>query len=140
MSHATLLAARRRGFTLIEAMVTVAVVAIMAGIAYPSFSSNLRKARRADAADAATAVLQAQERWRANNATYTANLANLNVPATSGGGYYALGLSAVTAAGYTLAFTPVAGKGQSDDSGCTAMTVVVTNGSAAHAPAACWSR
>jgi type IV pilus assembly protein PilE len=130
---------RPSGFTLLELMISLAVVGILVGIAYPSYQGNVRKSRRSDAADAATAVLQAEESWRANNATY-GTLANINVSATSGGGYYGLALSAVSGTGYTLSFTPVSGKGQSSDTGCTAMTVTVANGSPTYAPAACWSR
>lgn len=37
---------KRRGFTLIELMVTVAIIAILAAIAYPSYMEYLKKGRR----------------------------------------------------------------------------------------------
>ena len=40
---------RVKGFTLIELMVTVAIIAILAAIGYPSYTSHVAKSRRADA-------------------------------------------------------------------------------------------
>lgn len=135
-----------RGFTLIELMIAMVVVSVLAAIAFPAYNSSVRKARRADASDGAVAVMQAQERWRANKATYTADLASLNVPASTTNGLYTMTLSGNTATAYTVGFTPVAGKGQTNDTGCNAttvtvtMTVTVTAGSPVYAPPGCWSR
>jgi prepilin-type N-terminal cleavage/methylation domain-containing protein len=40
---------RRLGFTLIEVMITVAIVAILAAIALPTYRDHVRKSRRAEA-------------------------------------------------------------------------------------------
>lgn len=128
------------GFSLLELMIALVIGAILASVAYPSYRSSALKGRRSDAMDAATAILQAEEQWRANNASYTASLASLSVASTTANGYYTLALSAASSTGYTLVFTPVAAKGQGSDAGCTAMSVVVTSGSPDFTPTSCWSR
>ena len=129
-----------RGFTLIEMMVTLVVVAVLAAIAVPSYQSSVRKARRADGMDAAMGVQQAQERFRSNNTSYATTLTAISQPATSTGGYYGVALSAVSAAGYTLTLTGVSGSTQASDTGCSTLTVAVTNGSPVTTPTACWSK
>lgn len=64
-----------KGFTLIELMVTVAIIAILSTIAYASYSSFIIKSRRA----AATTCLQ--ERAQFLERFYTTNLSYLD-PAT----------------------------------------------------------
>jgi len=128
------------GFTLIELMVVLVVVGILATVAYPAYSDSVRKARRADASDGSVAILQAQERCRANNATYTATIANLRVGSTTAGGYYTMDLASASATGYALSFTPVAAKGQSNDRGCSALSITVVSGNPTYAPAVCWGR
>jgi type IV pilus assembly protein PilE len=129
-----------RGFTLVELMIVVAIVAILGMVAYPSFMTQVRKGRRADVVEAAARIMQAQERWRANNATYTTDLTNLSVSSTSSKGYYTLALSAASATGYTL--TATGAGSQASDTGCTSLTVTANQASTpsvAYGPTGCWS-
>ena len=128
------------GFTLIELMIAVVVVAVLAASALPSFQSSVRKARRSDAMDAAVGVQHAQERYRSNNTAYAATLSAMGLSATSTNNHYGAALSAVSAGGYTLRLTAASGTSQASDTGCTALTVVVTNGSPLYGPADCWSK
>jgi type IV pilus assembly protein PilE len=139
-----------RGFTLIELMVTVAIIAIIAAVALPSYQSQVRKSRRADAVAATANVQQAQERWRADHTSYTATLSDLGWTAApdtfyySDGGYYKITVPSASATGYTVRATAVSGKSQASDTvggtSCTSLTVTVSNGNATPTPALCWSR
>ena len=69
--HTTL--ARRRndcGFTLIELMITVAIVGILAAVAYPSYTDSVRKGKRAEARAALLNLLQQEERYLTQMSTY----------------------------------------------------------------------
>lgn len=63
---------KSKGFTLIELMVTVAIVGILAAVAYPSYIEQVRKSRRADAKAALVAAAQLMERSYTENNRYTA--------------------------------------------------------------------
>ena len=64
------LKSRSKGFTLIELMITVAIVAILAAIAVPAYNSSVAKSRRADAKSALMSFAQAMERHYTVNNTY----------------------------------------------------------------------
>lgn len=146
-----------RGFTLIEMMIAVAILGLVASLAYPSFMGSIRKGRRAEAFAALSAVQQAQERWRANNATYSGNLsaappAGLGIPATTGGGLYTISLANTSATGYEAIATPAAGSTQVHDGNCAKLAVRMAGGNLTYAGAAaagalsyastnaCWNR
>lgn len=64
--------ATARGFTLIELMITVAIVAVLGAVAYPSYQESVRKSRRAEARVALMEVLQQQERYMTQYNSYLA--------------------------------------------------------------------
>lgn len=135
---------RPAGFTLLEMLITVAVIGILARFAYPSFVEQIRKSRRSDAMDALAAVVQQQERWRSNNSTYASSLTGawpgtgLGLTSASSGAYYTISVSGTSATAYTATATAVSGKSQASDSGCTAMSVVYSAGSLTYSPTSCW--
>jgi type IV pilus assembly protein PilE len=91
-----------RGFSLIELLVTVAILAILAAVAVPSYQAYVNQARRADAKAALTQAAQFMERSYTTNGCYNkttpANCAgqagaDIAVPA-SGTPYYTLAFAA----------------------------------------------
>lgn len=61
---------RARGFTLIELMVTVAIVAILAAIAYPSYRDYVLRGRLVDATNGLSTMRANMERYFQDNRTY----------------------------------------------------------------------
>jgi type IV pilus assembly protein PilE len=68
---------RQRGFTLVELMITVAIVGILAVIAYPSYTQFVEKGRRAEAKAALMENMQLFERHFAQVNTYAKDSATL---------------------------------------------------------------
>lgn len=60
------------GFTLIELMITVAIVGILASIAYPAYTSSVQKGQRAQARASVVELLQQQERYMTQRNVYLA--------------------------------------------------------------------
>lgn len=123
---------RPRGFTLIELMIAVVVVAVLAALAMPSVMSSIRKSRRTDAFTAITAVQQAQERWRSNHSSYTDQLSDLGLSATSSSGHYTIALGSATATGYTVTATGKSSSSQAADS-CSVLGTKLASGSLTYA-------
>lgn len=63
-----------RGFTLIELVITVAILALIAAIAIPSYRQYVLRSHRVEATTALMAIAAAQEKFYLQNDTYTTNL------------------------------------------------------------------
>ena len=66
----------KKGFTLTELMITVAIIGILAAIAIPMYSGYTQRARRADAFSALQTIALTEEKYFAEHGTYI-SLANL---------------------------------------------------------------
>lgn len=89
---------RSAGFTLVELMITLAIVAILVAIAYPSYSNYIMKSHRADAKTALLDLASRQERYFALQNNYASTPSALGYAGTafpiavqtSGQSYYQL--------------------------------------------------
>ena len=102
--------AERKGFTLVELMIVIAIVAILVALALPSYSAYVRKAKRGEAQNILMNWANVQEIWRANNATYADDVAPPNgIPLPTHTNYtFSLGNpNPPSASAYTLIATPI---------------------------------
>lgn len=122
---------QQRAFTLIELMVTVAIVGILASIAIPSYQESVGKSRRADAKAALLGLANGMERYFTVNNSYAGagtGGANTGTPAATVYGvdpstatYYDITINTATASAYTLWAAPT-GAQSGDKCGTLALT------------------
>jgi len=98
-----------KGFTLIELMITVAIVAILAAIAYPSYTSYIRKGKRATAQAALMDLASKQQTYLLDRRVYTTVQADIGfvVPAEIQGAYtFAITCSPSDCSGFSAKAAP----------------------------------
>ena len=115
---------KAKGFTLIELMITVAIVAILASVALPSYTSYIARAKRADARTQLVQVAQFMQRFYTANDQYqydrSAVDVSIKIPSglkqspADGTALYNLAVVA-DATTYTLTMSPVAGLSMAND-------------------------
>ncbi len=140
-----------KGFTLIELMITVAIVGILASVAYPSYVEYVMRGKRADAKAVLLENAQFLERnfTEANSYNKTAGGANISLPISqsprSGTKAYDVGFVAgsVAAGSYTLEAKPT-GAQASDKCGTLTLNHLgqqgIQDASTGMTAANCWQR
>lgn len=101
----------KSGFTLIEVMITVAIIGIISAFAYPSYQEYVVRSKRADGMSALLQLQQAMERYKVANYDY--NISSVTdvftdqVPVDGGKPYYTLSAESTNGGiGYLLTAKP----------------------------------
>ncbi len=108
----------KKGFTLIEMMIVVAIISVLVTIVYPSYQNTVRQSRRADAQAALQGLAQAMERFYTTEGTYKGAAASgadtgspaifsTKSPIDGSNTYYNLKIQSAAASTYVLAAEPV---------------------------------
>ena len=136
--------ARVRGFTLIELMVTVAIVGILAAIAYPSYTSYIVRSNRSAAQGYMLELSSLQQRYLLDARTYAADLATLNssVPSNVSSNYTVTTplKTGTTLPGFTVTATPI-GSQLARDTACGTLSIDeagTKTASGSRGVAGCW--
>ena len=100
---------RAPGFTLIELMVTVAIIAVLAAIAIPNYTDYVRRGKLQEATSNLLAMRTKMEQYFQDNRSYTTPGAPVLAPCTAGSSvpipalrYFAITCPVLTATTYTI--------------------------------------
>lgn len=123
----------KKGFTLVELMVVIAIVAILVALALPSYTRYIRKANRGEAQQLLLNWSNNQEIWRAAHTTY-AGSGDIAVPTHD---KYNFSVTGTSATAFILTADPTGDQAKDEERTvpCDPLTLDQSNGKN---PPECW--
>jgi type IV pilus assembly protein PilE len=128
--------AGKKGFTLVELMVVVAIVAILVALALPSYARYVRKANRGEAQQLLVNWSNNQEIWRAAHTTY-AGSGDIAVPTHDKYDFFVTIIPATAATAFILTADPKGDQAKDEErtEPCDPLTLDQSNDKT---PPECW--
>jgi len=131
------------GFSLIELIIVIGILIIFISIAVPSYNEYVFKSNRSDAITALLNLHLAQERWRAQNASYTHSLDDIWVEGSnkSSQGFYELSIDVAKTNKNEFLMTATAIAQQANDEKCKVFRITQNGADKSTAEKSkCWGR
>lgn len=114
---------QQQGFTLVELMVTVAIIGILAAIAYPSYTRYVVKTNRSAAQSFVFALANKQEQYLLDHRQYTTTVSDLlSAPSDVTRNYTVTIATGTTPPTYTITAAPTASQA-ARDTACGSLTL-----------------
>lgn len=109
------------GVTLIEMVITVAILMIVAALVFPNYSDRALRAKRVDAKSALLSGAAAQEKFFLVNNSFTDDLGALGLEQNTANDHYSLTVTSADPTTFTI--TATAQAGQTNDTDCLSFTI-----------------